>query len=73
MPIKKAKEVSKKEKVRRHLFPKRIYGRKVRTSRRKVRRIVNPSGMSVFRKAIPTRKKSDERNGMQSASDWVIG
>lgn len=74
--FKMQERIKEKEKKRgSFLRPKKVYGRKVRVTRRKVRRIVNPTGVSVFRRIAPTKRRKTQmhQNGTQSATDWVFG
>ena len=75
--FKAQQRIEKKEKKKgTFLRPAKVYGRKVRISRRRVRRIVNPSGVSVFKRIAPARRKRMREmrdNGTQSSTDWVFG
>lgn len=65
-----------KEKMKKRgsfLSPSRVYGRKVRTVRRRRTVISNPSGVSVLKRVFPTKKHSKKEMPRQSASEFVFG
>ena len=76
----KAQERIREKQAKKGTFfrPSRVYGRKPRVQRRSVRRVSNPSGVSVFRRVAPSRRSGDRKNnggsnGQQSATDWLFG
>lgn len=71
--ISEESKLPRKDRAKRFFFPKKVYGRKVRKEKIKGIRTINPPGVSVLKKAFPSKRQHGRGNGMQSATDWFFG